>query len=238
MIVAGTSAQGVARPSQAHVAYTRLRRDIIRCRLLPGQEVTEAQLAEHYNVGKTPIREGLARLAHERLVRPLPRIGYRVTPITLNDTKELLVFRRIVESEAARLAAGHCHLAQLRRLDELCELPHDPKDARSVERLLRANVEFHAAVAAASGNAKLTAAVVQVLDEIARVLYLAVQLNGAGIELSHRHERLLKTLADGDGDAAAKVVTEQVGRLERLFIQTALNSPQVAVVNLAATAAT
>jgi DNA-binding GntR family transcriptional regulator len=147
-----------------------MRRDIIRCRLAPGQEVSEAQLAERYNVGKTPIREGLARLAHERFVQPLPRIGYRVSPITLSDTKELLVFRRIVESEAARLAAGSCNITQLRRLDGLCELPHEPKDSKNVERLLRANVDFHTAVAAASRNAKLTAAVVQVLDEIARVL--------------------------------------------------------------------
>lgn len=213
-----------------------MRRDIIRCRLAPGQEVTESGLAERYGVGKTPIREGLARLAHERLVQPLPRIGYRVTPITLSDTKELLAFRRIVESEAARLAAGRCNIPQLRRLDELCELPRDPRDAKSVDRLLRANVDFHAAVAASSGNAKLTAAVVQALEEIARVLYLAVQLNGQGITLSHRHERLLKALADGDGDAAAKTVLEQIGRLERIIVDTALNSPQLGGVNLAAAA--
>lgn len=223
---------GLFRPSQAHVAYTRLRRDIIRCRLLPGQEVTEAQLADRYRVGKTPIREGLARLAHEHLVRPLPRVGYRVTPITLSDTRELLVFRRIVESEAARLAAGHCNIAQLRRLDELCEMPHDPTDSKSVERLLRANVEFHSAVAASSGNAKLTAAVVQVLDEFTRVLYLAVRLKSPGIELSHRHGRLLKALENRDGDAAARVVNEQIAHLEAVIIQTALSSPHIAGVNL------
>lgn len=219
------------------MAYTRMRRDIIRCRLVPGQEVTEAQLAERYSVGKTPIREGLARLAHEHLVQPLPRIGYRVTPITLKDAKDLLVFRGIVESEAARLAAGRCNLTQLRRLDELCELPHNPKDSKSVERLLRANSDFHAAVAAFSGNAKLTAAVVQSLDEISRVLYLAIVLNGAGIELSHRHERLMKALAEGDGDGAAKIVQGQIARLEQVIVQSALSSPQVAVVNLAAAAA-
>lgn len=214
-----------------------MRRDIIRCRLQPGQEVTEAQLAERYNVGKTPIREGLARLAHEQLVQPLPRIGYRVTPITLSGTKELLVFRRIVESEAARLAAGRANLAHLRRLDALCEMPHDPKDSKDVERLLRANVDFHGAVAAASGNAKLTAAVVQVLDEIVRVLYLAVQMNSTSVVLSHRHEKLLKALADGDGDAAAKVVTDQMARLEQMIIQTALDSPQLSGVNIAGPAA-
>lgn len=236
MLTPGAPHQSAARPSQAVVAYTRLRRDIIRCRLVPGQEVTEAQLADRYNVGKTPIREGLARLAHEQLVQPLPRIGYRVTPITLNATRELLVFRRIVESEAARLAAGRCNIAHLRRLDEHCASPGHPSDPRSVERLLRANVEFHAAVGAASGNAKLAAAVVQVLDEIARILYLALQQGSSDIEWSHRHRNLLAALAVGDGDAAAKVVTEQIAKLEQVVIQTVLKSPQVAVVNLAAAA--
>jgi len=223
-----------ARQSLGQLAYSRLRQDIIRCRLQPGVEVTEAQLSERYGLGKTPIREGLARLAHEKLVHPLPRRGYRVAPITLSDVKELLGFRRIVETEAARMAAGRCNVAQLRRLDDLCAVGYDPNDLKSIERFLRANTELHATVAAASGNAKLTAVIVQLLDEVARILYLALELGGSRVEMSHEHRHLVDALAAGDGDAAARAVAEQIVGVEQLIMATALNSPHVAVMNLAA----
>ena len=222
--------------SMAQLAYGKLRRDIIRYRLRPGQEVSEARLAERYGLGKTPIREGLTRLAHEKLVQPLPRRGYRIAPITLDDVKDLLGFRLIVETEAARLAAGRCNVAQLRRLDELCAVGYDPGDTRSVERFLRANTELHATIALAAGNSKLAAVVIQVLDEVERLLHLALELGGSRVTMSHEHRSLVDAVVAADGDAAANAVAEQIHGVERLILETAMSSPQVTVVNLATTA--
>lgn len=219
--------------SLAQLAYGKLRRDIIRYRLRPGQEITEAQLAERYGLGKTPIREGLARLVHERLVQSLPRRGYRITPITLADVRDLLGFRHIVETEAARLAAGRCNVAQLRRLDELCAVGYDPDDGKSVERFLRANTELHVTIAMATGSPRLTLVVTQLLDEIERLLYLALELGGRRVTMSHGHQSLVDALAAGNGDAAAEAVAEQIRGVERMILETAMNSPQMAVVNLA-----
>lgn len=222
------------RPSMAQLAYGRLRRDILRCRLKPGQEVTEAQLAERYSLGKTPVREALTRLVHERLVQPLPRRGYRVTPITLKDVKELLGLRLIVETQAARIAAGRCNVAQLRRLDQLCAVGYDPDDVRSLERFLRANTELHATISMAAGNEKLAALVMQMLEELERLLFLALEVEGRRVPMSHAHRNLVDALATGDGDAAARAVEEQIRGVERMIIEAAMSSPQISVVNLAA----
>jgi DNA-binding GntR family transcriptional regulator len=220
--------------SLAGQAYDRLRRDILRCRIKPGQEVTEAQLATQYRLGKTPVREGLARLVHEGLVLPLPRRGYRVAPITLADVKELLGFRLIVETQAARLAAGRCNVAQLRRLDELCAVGYDPSDARSLERFLAANRELHTTIALAAGNRKLAHVIAGLLDEVERLLYLALELGGHRVSMSHAHRSVVDALAAGDGDAAAKALEEQIRGVERMIVEAAMESPRITVVNLAA----
>lgn len=220
--------------SLAQQAYDKLRRDIIRCRLRPGCEVSEAQLAERYEVGKTPVREALARLAHEGLVQSVPRRGYRVTPVTLNAVKDLLGFRLIVECEVARRAAGRCNVQQLRRLDELCAVGYDPGDVKSVDRFLRANRELHATVASAAGSPRLEAAIVQLLDEVERFLYLALELAGSRVSMSHAHRDLVDALASGDGDAAANAVADQIRGVERMLIETTLSSPHIAGANLAA----
>ncbi|HKY52399.1 MAG TPA: GntR family transcriptional regulator [Candidatus Limnocylindria bacterium] len=220
--------------SLAGQAYDRLRRDILRCHIKPGQEVTEAQLAAQYRLGKTPVREGLARLVHEGLVHPLPRRGYRVAPITIGNVKELLGFRLIVETQAAKLAAGRCNVAQLRRLDELCAVGYDPNDAKSLERFLRANRELHTTIAAAAGNRKLAQVITQLLDEVERVLYMALELGGRRVPMSHAHRSVVDALAAGDGEAAAAAIEEQIRGVERMILEAAIESPRLSVVNLAA----
>jgi DNA-binding GntR family transcriptional regulator len=83
-----------------------LRADIISCVLRPGQQVVQSKLADKYQIGTTPIRDALHRLALENLVQPVPRSGYVITPITLSDIQEQFELRYLLESFAARMAAA------------------------------------------------------------------------------------------------------------------------------------
>ena len=70
------------RISLGEAAYRRLRGDIISCRLVPGQRITEKQLSADMGFGLAPVRDPLTRLDHEGLVRTLPGKGYQVAPTT------------------------------------------------------------------------------------------------------------------------------------------------------------
>src|SRR5260370_27200831 len=67
--------------------------DILPCRLAPGDDMREQELAERYAVSRQPVREALLRLVREHLVTVQPRQGYRVNPISLSDARDLLRFR-------------------------------------------------------------------------------------------------------------------------------------------------
>jgi DNA-binding GntR family transcriptional regulator len=73
------------RPSTADI-YRALRERITLLELAPGTRLTEEALASHYGVSRTPIREVLDRLHHERLVQQRPGSGATVAVI---DTKEI-----------------------------------------------------------------------------------------------------------------------------------------------------
>ena len=77
--------------------YDLLRADILACRLAPGDEMREQDLAERYEVSRQPVRDALLRLQREHLVTVQPRQGYRVTPISLSDARDLLRFRLALE---------------------------------------------------------------------------------------------------------------------------------------------
>src|SRR3981189_2992894 len=73
--------------------YESLRTDILTCRLAPGDDMREQELAERYAVSRQPVREALLRLEREHLVTVQPRQGYRVNPISLADARDLLRLR-------------------------------------------------------------------------------------------------------------------------------------------------
>ena len=57
--------------------YDSLRADILMCRLAPGDDMREQELAERYAVSRQPVREALARLEREHLVRAIASIRSR-----------------------------------------------------------------------------------------------------------------------------------------------------------------
>jgi GntR family carbon starvation induced transcriptional regulator len=114
----------VAQPSCSltQTTYERLRRDLLACRLSPGERINVKVLAESVEANVSAVREALSRLAAEELVIAEPQKGFRVAPISVADLLDLTsvrievegnCLRRSIEAgdvawEARILAAFHC----------------------------------------------------------------------------------------------------------------------------------
>jgi DNA-binding GntR family transcriptional regulator len=215
-------------------AYDRIRHDIIICAIAPGTEISEAQLCAHYKLGKAPVRMALNRLAHDGLVRAIPRRGYRVTGVTLKDIHDVFELRLMLEPAAARMAAGRVNAQRLRALDEACRAGYQPGDAKSTSRFLEANKAFHVEIARAAGNARLADAVEQLLDEMTRLLHLGLGLRNRSYELEREHRSLVKALARGDGGNAERICREQIETARSMVLSAILASSSVMNVALGA----
>src|SRR3984893_9856986 len=99
--------------------YESLRSDILSCRLAPGDDMREQELAERYAVSRQPVREALLRLEREHLVTVQPRQGYRVNPISLEDARDLLRFRLALEPACVAEAIDNARDAGLQTLAPL-----------------------------------------------------------------------------------------------------------------------
>ncbi|MGH9533859.1 MAG: FCD domain-containing protein [Terriglobales bacterium] len=203
-------------------SYQRIRRDILRCILPPGGEVTETQLARHYRCGKAVARAALQRLAQDGWVRALARKGYVIAPVTVRDAHEIFGVRLILEPEAARMAAGHVDKAQLEALEAVCRAGYRPGDRASEASFLRANRDLHVTVAQASGNGRLTALIAGLLDESERLFHLGLAQRDRTLEMQWEHKALLEALAAGDGRAAERITREQVQASQRMVLQVLL----------------
>lgn len=186
----------------------------------------ERELAAQLGVSRATLREALAELqsagylesrrgryggtfAAEVLPEPVP-----VSQGDAGDLEDVLLFRRVVESAAARLAAeatltpaarGHL-LAALEEVDHASTDTFRPKDAR-----------FHIAVAELSGSSRLVAAVAEVRAQASDLLD-RIPLLQANLDHSQaQHRELVDAVLRGDADAAEAAAVVHLEGTERLL---------------------
>jgi DNA-binding GntR family transcriptional regulator len=161
-------------------AYAALRNRIVNCELAPGLRVTEKQLAAELGIGLTPVRQALARLDGEGLVRTLPRRGYQITPLTIESVNELFEVWRIIGPAIAELAARN--MPPQARIAVMAEVQAKIKaaardDGQPPVTLLAE--EAWLMLAQGTGNRRLVAHYVQLMGELRRVFTLVFQDPGA-----------------------------------------------------------
>jgi DNA-binding GntR family transcriptional regulator len=214
-------------------AYEWIKRDIVRCVLRPGADVTETELGDRYKTGKAPVRAALLRLRQDGLIRALPRRGYKVGAITVHGVNDVFEMRMLLEPGAARLAVGRVDGELLSRLRTLCQSLYTTGDRESEEAFLRANRDFHVSLAQATGNERLAAAIADLLDATERLVYLGLRMKDRISGLLEEHTLLLDAVAAGDADRAAAIASAHVEASRKIVldaIYTTRGIPDVSVV--------
>jgi DNA-binding GntR family transcriptional regulator len=201
--------------------YERIKEDILTHRLKPGQVVSEREFVARFGVSRTPIRHAIARLQGHGLITPQARRGCIVSPLNLTDVAEILYLRGLMEGAAAELAARHVTEAELVHLERLADQSYVPGDPSSYEEFVRANREFHLAVAQASRNKRLVAAITTLLDDMRRVITTTIALSSRVRQMQRDHGRIVEALRQHD-PAEAKMAVLRAMDASRRRVMVAL----------------
>lgn len=194
--------------------YEEIKRDIITCKLRPGEMISQKALIERYQASKTPLREALKLLTQEGLVQPLPSRGYLVAPITMEDVRELFEVRQILEMAAIERAAKLATEEQLAELEKLVGESHILKCDETSIHWYMTNLEFHVSIAAISGNPRLAQMLRGVLEDLSRafVLDLDVGQRTDTEAMVETHMEIVKALRSRDGQLAKDLSMEEINR--------------------------
>lgn len=178
------------RPSLHEEVASRLRHMVFERQLVPGQWIDELELAQRWQISRTPLREALKVLASEGLVELVPRQGCRVTQMSEDDADELFPVMALLEGRCAFEAVRKATPADIARLRQLHEALERHAAAHDVDGYYRANHDFHSTVQALADNRWLDRAT----NELRKFLRLlrGRQLNWPGrIEDSINEHRVL-----------------------------------------------
>jgi DNA-binding GntR family transcriptional regulator len=179
-----------------------LRNRIVDGRLAEGERINEVHLAQELGVSRTPLREALGRLAHEGALRAVPRIGYFVRPLTLDELEQIYPIRALLDPEALRLAG----LPSPERMQRLRDLNAQIAAARDADAVIGLDDAWHLELVAACPNRVLLELIEQFIRRTRRYEVALMRERTNVATAGDAHATILAALERGDLDAACSAL--------------------------------
>lgn len=177
---------------------TALRRAIVMGEFAPGSHLKEPVLAQRYGISRLPVREALAQLDREGLVRIEPRRGAFVVGVTHQDIGDIYACRAMLETYAIRQAASRAEAGDVALLDMLCDQMDAAVAANQPQLVATADMAFHRKVVALSGNRALSSAWEPLAPLIETILGIAEVTCRDLPEAAHSHREMTRALERHD----------------------------------------
>jgi DNA-binding GntR family transcriptional regulator len=183
---------------------SRLRSDIITCRLMPNERLRVEALRERYGMGTSPIREALMRLEAEGLVTLEQNKGFRVSEVSQTSLLDLMRTRIEIESIALRWSLENGGVAweadllsAFHRLSRQSKIDPANRDVIS-EAWSREHAEFHAALVAACGSPTMLEIRTRLFEQAERYVALSIMSNGPLRDDVGEHKQLMRAALNRD----------------------------------------
>ena len=158
-------------------------------------KLDERQLSEQLRISRTPIREALARLEQEGLVRIMPRKGVMIVRKSVGDEiLEMIIAWAALESMAARLATSRASDAEIGSLRKMLAKFSQEEVRTRIDEYSETNIKFHQRILELSKCA--------LLKHIADGLFL--------------HMRAIRARTMGEGDRVRRSIVDHAHIIEAL----------------------
>ena len=192
--------------------YARLREDIFDLRLLPGDQITETEIAAFFGVSRTPVRQALQRLQGDGLMQGYVRGGWEVVPIDFKRFADLYELRKLIETHAVRRLCARHETADLGPIDALRPIWCVPLAQRELDgpRAALQDEVFHQTLVRAAGNQEMTATFDRLTDRIRIVRRLDFLYGDCLHSTYDEHAAILDCIAGGDGERAMQLMDEHI----------------------------
>ena len=186
------------------IAYEKLKMMIVTAQLKPGEALSETSLMEQLELGRTPIREGLNRLAWEDFIKIIPRQCILVNDISIQEVESVYQMRLALVPLESELAVKNRTEEDIEKLTEVFEQIREERDPYKRVVLDRS---FHRVISSMTRNPFLEKAMNNYQDLSIRLLFLN-KLNASSVDDLNfeEHASILKYIRE---ESPAELITVQ-----------------------------
>lgn len=195
----------IQRGNISEAAADTVRAMIVDGRLAAGDRINEVRLAQQLGVSRTPLREALSGLAAEGALSSVPRIGYFVRPLTLDEFEQIYDIRPLLDPEALRLAG----VPDEKRIARLEKLNADLARAKGL-RAIEIDDAWHMELIAGCPNRVLIEMIENMIVRTRRY-ELALMREQKNVDVATQdHDRIVAALQAGDLKAACDALKQNM----------------------------
>jgi DNA-binding GntR family transcriptional regulator len=185
-------------PDLADRVYRQLLDAIFAGELAPGARITQEELAASLGVSRQPVHQALRLLKKEGFVVDAGRRGLMVSPLDGRSLEQLYQVRGVLDGLAARLAAQ-----AKKQLDvALIEVGRKAAASTRIRQMIEADMRFHEAIYAASGNPLIADTAGKHWHHIGRAMGVVLQPTGMGASVWDEHAAILAAINQGESAQA------------------------------------
>ncbi len=208
----GTPSGKVGRTQDEQV-YIHIFDAILEQRLAPGTKLNEESLGEIFGVSRTIIRRALSRLGHEQVVVLRPNRGAVVACPSIQEARQILAARRVVEKAITELAVDQAQPAQLGEIRQMVAEEQDAFARGDRGAGIRLSGEFHLKLAEMANNPPLLSFQRSLVSQSSLIV---AQYQGGG--KSHcsydEHFALIDALEARDKAKAVRLMLHHLNHIE------------------------
>jgi DNA-binding GntR family transcriptional regulator len=202
--------------TQQH-ALDWLRQAIVAGDLQPGARVPQDEVATQLGVSLAPVREALRVLEQEGQLTYLPRRGYFVTELRIDDLEEIYELRRVLEERAAREALTALDDDAVERIVLAAKDCADAASAANVTAEIAANRSFHFAILEACERPHLLRLIGLLWESTEAYRALYYNSPAERVAATEAHDRIIAAIRARDGDRLVRELDDHRARALRFL---------------------
>lgn len=190
--------------------YQLIRQSIIDFDLFPGSRITETELADQFNVSRTPIREALQRLEVEGLVNIRAKQGCFIRPVDTETISNYYDVRIAIEAMAIELACKHMPKEDIQALADYWNPRNFKEDLDYSNHIQQVEESFHVKLAEGSGNPILAQYLNDINNHIRVIRRLGFPDKKSVRETYNEHFEICSLVLAKKTNEAKKAITKHI----------------------------
>lgn len=189
-----------------------LMHNIISLNLVPGQVISENEIAQILGISRTPVREAFIELSKASMLEIYPQRGTCIALIDVDMVEQSRFIRSVLEKTIVQMACDAADAEDIDALEENLRLQQSCADQKNYKRLLALDNEFHRLLFRACDKEKVYDFIEGMMAHFDRVR----MLNLAEMDMQKtvdEHGEILRSIKNRDKNRAIALIEQHLFRI-------------------------
>ncbi|MCB1471059.1 MAG: GntR family transcriptional regulator [Rhizobiaceae bacterium] len=213
------------RRTSVDMVFEHLYDEIVSLNLLPGDKISEAEIASKFGLSRQPVRDAFSRLENLDLLLIRPQKATEVRRFSTQEITKSRFVRACIEKEVLRRAAQHCTDADAALMDAALAEQEIAVKERDYEKFGDLDYEFHHLLCKIANVEFAFEVIAFEKAKVDRLCVLSISKEDRMGTLVEDHRKIAEHIRNGNGEGAVEVGMTHLSRLDDTIKSIFRNNP-------------